>query len=110
MDAKALYDMLCSEQQNQDDARAALEVSVIKEDMQTLRAVARWVPHDKNPTDALTKVEGAHATPLLQMLQKCMYQIRAEQEELQHRAEVREELGYNPRPRHTGLVKEAEVR
>ena len=30
MDAKALYDMLCSEQQNQDDARAALEVSVKK--------------------------------------------------------------------------------
>ena len=85
-------------------------MSVIKEDMSTLGAVARWVPHDKNPTDALTKVEGAHATPLLAMLRSCTFKIRAEQEELQHRAEVREELGYNPRPHHTGLVEEAEVR
>ena len=30
MDAKALYDSLLSEQQNQDDERAALECSIIK--------------------------------------------------------------------------------
>ena len=55
MDAKALYDNLTSEQQSADDDREALEVSLIKEDMETLGCVPRWVPHDKNPTDALTK-------------------------------------------------------
>ena len=35
MDAKALYDAPLSEQQNQDDERAALECSLIKEDIET---------------------------------------------------------------------------
>ena len=56
MAAKALYDALLSEQQNQDDERAALECSLIKEDLETLRGRPRWVPHDKNPANALTKV------------------------------------------------------
>ena len=36
MDAQALYDALLSEQQNQDDERAAPECSLIKEDLETL--------------------------------------------------------------------------
>ena len=58
MDAKALYDSLMSEQTNQDDERACLEVSIIKEDFQVLGCVPRWVPHDKNPSDALPKIRG----------------------------------------------------
>ena len=68
MDAKALYDMLLSEQQNQDDARAKLQVSMTKEDLQILDGLPRWVPHDKNPADGLTKFEGAHMTPLMDLL------------------------------------------
>merc|ERR1712139_252167 len=60
MDAKALYDALLSEQQNQDDERAALECSLIKEDMESLGCRSRWVPYDNPPGDALTKCEGAH--------------------------------------------------
>ena len=51
MDAKALHDALLSEQQNQDDERAALECSLIKEDLQRMGGRLRWVPHDKNPAD-----------------------------------------------------------
>ena len=47
MDAKALYDALLSEQQSQDDERAALESSLTKEDIDTLGGRPRWVPHDK---------------------------------------------------------------
>ena len=47
MDAKALYDALLSEQRKQDDERAALECSLIEEDLETLGGRPRWVPHDK---------------------------------------------------------------
>ena len=47
MDAKALFDALLSEQQNQDDERAALECSLIREDMEALGCRPRWVPHDE---------------------------------------------------------------
>ena len=105
MDAKSLYDALISEQQNQDDERAALEASMIKEDMETLGAIPRWVPHDKNPVDALTKAEGAHThthahtEPLEKMLQSAHFTIRSEQQELMDTKEVKAEKGYVPRPR-----------
>ena len=41
IDAKALYDLLLTEQQGQDDERAALEVSLIKEDMESLACLPR---------------------------------------------------------------------
>ena len=47
MDAKSLYDAFHSEQSNQDDARAASETSIIREDMERMDVVPRWVPHDK---------------------------------------------------------------
>ena len=99
MDAKALYDSLMSEQTNQDDERACLEVSIIKEDFQVLGCVPRWVPHDKNPSDALTKAEGAHAMPLATLLKTSRFKIRAEAEELEERKDIKQEYGYVPRPR-----------
>jgi hypothetical protein len=99
MDAKALFDNISSEQQNADDERASLEVSLIKEDMVTLGCVPRWVPHDKNPTDGLTKADGAHMVPLQRLLATSKFAIRAEAEELTERKEVKDRLGYVPRPR-----------
>ena len=99
MDAKALYDALLSEQQNQDDERAALECSLIKEDLETLGGRPRWVPHDKNPADALTKCEGAHFEPMSRLLRTSTFSIREESEELEQRRAVKDVLGYVPRPR-----------
>ena len=99
MDAKSLYDSLHSEQQNQDDERAALECSLIKEDLETLGGRPRWVPHDKNPADALTKAEGSHFTPMARLLSTARFCIREETEELQDRKQTKEVLGYVPRPR-----------
>ena len=99
MDAKALYDMLLSEQQNQDDARAKLQVSMIKDDLQILDGLPRWVPHDKNPADGLTKFEGAHMVPLMDLLRTNQLRIIREADEMRSREEVREEKGYIPRPR-----------
>ena len=80
MDAEALYDALLSEQQNQDDERAALECSLIKEDLETLGGRPRWVPHDKNPADALTKVEGAHFALMARLLNTSRFCIKEESE------------------------------
>ena len=99
MDTKALYDALLSEQQNQDDERAALECSLIKEDLVTLGGRPRWVPHDKNPADALTKVEGAHFAPMSKLLNTSRFCIKEEAEELLERKQTKETLGYVPRPR-----------
>ena len=55
VDAKSLFDALVSEQTQQDDRRAALEVGVIRDDLAALGMRLHWVPHDLNPTDALTK-------------------------------------------------------
>ena len=99
MYAKALYDMLLSEQQHQDDARAKLYVSMIKEDLHILDGLPRWLPHDKNPADGLTKFEGAHMVPLMDLLRTNQLRIIQEKDELRSREQVREQKGYNPRPR-----------
>ena len=59
MDAKALFDNLVSEQSQGDHDRATLEVAIIKESLLVVGSRPRWIPHNENPSDALTKVEGA---------------------------------------------------
>ena len=93
MGAKALYDALLSEQQNQDDERAALECTLIREDMEVLGCRPRWVPHDKNPSDALTKCDGAHFDPMARLLRTSTFCIREEAEELEQRKAVKDVLG-----------------
>ena len=83
MGAKALYDALLPEQQNQDDERAALECSLLREHLETLGGRPRWAPHDKKTADALTKVEGATRT----------YDSTAEYVKVQHQGGVRGAFG-----------------
>ncbi len=103
MDAKSLYDALNSEQQNQDESRSALEAYMVKEDMERMMAIPRWIPHDKNPADALTKVHNAHSQPLEDMLRSHMLTIVHEDIVMDQRTKEREEKGYNPRRHATGV-------
>ena len=82
MDAKALFDALHSEQPQGDDERSALEVAIIKESLVVTQGRPRWVPHNLNPCDGLTKVEGAHVEPLLKLLKSNSYCIEEEDEVL----------------------------
>ena len=69
-----------------------------------LGAIPRWVPHDKNPADALTKCDGAHCTPLIQLTTTSRWKLTFEEEELATRAEYREKTGKsNRRPRHSKI-------
>ena len=40
------------------EKRAAMEISVIRDSMDSLGATARWVPHELNVSDCLTKRKG----------------------------------------------------
>ncbi|CAE7512755.1 GIP [Symbiodinium pilosum] len=78
VDAKSLYDGVHSEQPNGEDDRSALEMAVIQESLQALGGRIRWVPHNRNPADGLTKLLGAHMDPLLELLATNSFQLEDE--------------------------------
>ena len=85
IDAKSVYDSTSSsERQFQgDDDRAALEAAMIQESLAKLRARLRWMPHNLNPSDSLTKLpKAAHMAPLYTLLEKKGMVIQAEEIEL----------------------------
>ncbi|OLQ12867.1 hypothetical protein AK812_SmicGene3197 [Symbiodinium microadriaticum] len=77
-DAKSLYDALHSEQSHGDDDRSALEIAIIQGSLEKLRGRIRWVPHNFNPADGLTKLIGAHMEPLHKLLATHHYMIEEE--------------------------------
>ena len=99
IDAKSLFDAVLSEQTLQEDRRNALEVAVSRESFAALGTRIRWAPHDKNPTDALTKGEHAHIVPLERLVMTGRLAIMCESRKLSKRQEVKKEMGYCPRPR-----------
>ena len=46
----------------------------------------RWVPHNFNPSDAMTKIKGAHLQPCLDVLASGMYHLKTEAANLADRA------------------------
>ena len=42
---------------------------------------ARWVPHDKNPVDPMTKI-GGNVQPLLDLMRKSKYKLIVEEDEM----------------------------
>ena len=82
IDAKALYDSLLNDQAGECE-RSNLEVAVIKESLQVCRSRVRWVPHNFNPADSLTKYPGAHLEPLVRLLKASTFKVTDEQQTLQ---------------------------
>ena len=82
MDAKSLYDSLNSEQSQGDDDRSALETAIIRESLSVCRGRPRWVPHNHNPADSMTKFAGGHHEPLLKLLQSGCFMIEDEEQVL----------------------------
>ena len=70
---------------------------VIEELVERTVGRMRWLPHNKNPADSLTKFKGAHVEPLLRLLATGHLQLSPEAEELQARAKEKEALGYSRR-------------
>ena len=62
----------------------------------------RWVPHEKNSVDCLTKVKG-NVLPLLELMKTSRYKLVGEEQEMAQRADYRAATGKrNPRPKITG--------
>ena len=78
-DAKSLFDALHSEQASGEDDRSALEIAIIQESLQKLHGRIRWIPHNFNPADGLTKLEGAHMQPLMKLLRTNHLMIEQEE-------------------------------
>ena len=79
VDAKSLFDGVHSEQAQGEDDRSALEMAVIQESLKALKGRIRWVPHNKNPSDGLTKLTGAHMAPLLELISTNAFTLEEEQ-------------------------------
>ena len=65
-DSKNVYDAL-NDELPQDDKKAAVETPIIEELLERMRGRSRWIPHNANPSDALTKILGAHVQPLMDL-------------------------------------------
>ena len=57
----------------------------------------RWIPHNENPADALTKMAGAHVAPLWSLLRTGMMTIKKEEISLADRKAEKDEQGYASR-------------
>ena len=97
-DAKSMYDNLNREQYAGAEKRAALEILVIRDSLESMDGVCKWVPHEENPVDCMSKMRG-NATRMLEMFRKASYRLTAEEEVLEERRQYREATGQrNPRP------------
>ena len=99
MDAKSLYDNLVKESTSQSEKRAAMEVVIARESLDVMQGVPRWIPHEANVVDAMTKLK-SNKRPLLKFLREAKIKLTPEKTILEERARYREETGkYNPRPK-----------
>ena len=102
-DSKGVFDNLNREQAGA-ERYSALDASYMKNRMAEIGCKPRWLPHDSNPADALTKFRGAHAAPLHRIISSGKCKLAAEEDELARKAEAKATLGYIPRPK-TGILK-----
>ena len=100
-DAKSLFDNLSREQFTGAERRAALEICVIRDSLESLGGAAKWVPHEENPVDCLTKLKG-NAARMVQLMKTARFQLTNVEAEMTKRKEYREQTGKrNPRPMRT---------
>ena len=96
-DAKSLYDNLVRES-TKGERRAALELVICRESLCALHGTQRWLPHEKNPTDCLTKLCG-NSEQLISLLKNGFFKLSAENQVMQERSDYRTHTGKrNPRP------------
>jgi len=63
---------------------------------------SRWLPHNFNPSDGLTKLKGAHLAPMLDLLNSGFYTLKMEEINLQERAAAKAATGSVPRQKQSG--------
>jgi len=99
VDAKSLFDGAASEQASGEDDRSALEIAIIQDSLARCKGRLRWIPHNLNPADMLTKLSQAHELPMMKMLKTSMFQIAAEDEILKEgrQHDQRKKVKFDPK-------------
>ena len=100
-DSKGVFDSLNNELP-QDDKKSAVEMPIIEELLQRMNGRSRWIPHNVNPSDGLTKLKGAHMQPLMDLLQSGCYHLKTEEVNLAERAAQKETQGRATRQKVSG--------
>ena len=83
IDSKGLYDALNNELP-QDDKKVAVEIPIIERIMSRMKGRSRWIPHNCNPSDALTKLKGTLLGPTISGQKR----LNSKKELLQRRMEA----------------------
>ena len=89
VDAKSLYDQLSKATVGGSDRRTAIEIQIIREDLNTLSGRIRWVDHASMLADGLTKLRGSNEA-LYRTARTGQFRIQAEAEHLKAREEARQ--------------------
>ena len=95
IDSKSLFDGSSNEQPQGDCERTTLEVAVIHDSLARTKGRVRWVPHNRNPADMLTKLKQAHEAPMMELLRTSQFKIEEEADVLatgrqgEHRMKVK---------------------
>ena len=63
----------------QEDKKAALETPVTEEIMCRVNGRVCWIPYNRNPSDGLAKLKGAHLEPLMDLLKTSFYTLIVEE-------------------------------
>ena len=98
-DSKGKHDALNNELP-QDDKKSVVHMPIIEQLMFRMFGRCRWVPHNFNSSDALTKIKGAHLQTCLDLLASGMYHLKTEAANLADRAAEKENTGKKARNKH----------
>eukprot|EP00971_Amphidinium_carterae_P036557 718587-Amphidinium_carterae.1 len=99
VDSKSVFDLIHGGNLTGADKKASLELLVCKDALLSLDGELRWVPHELNPSDSMTKGNANHEC-LLRLLTLCQYSLRAEKDIMEERRQYRDEhQRSNPRPK-----------
>eukprot|EP00971_Amphidinium_carterae_P306349 6087951-Amphidinium_carterae.1 len=105
VDSKSLYDVIRGTNIDGVERQAGLESLLARDLLKSLKATIRWIPHEHNPSDSMTKISANHEC-LMSMLQTSTVRLRPASEILEERKEYRETTGKsNPRPKNPGFQK-----
>eukprot|EP00971_Amphidinium_carterae_P205052 4069609-Amphidinium_carterae.1 len=101
-DNKGVHDCLNKEGFSKMEKRTTLELAVIQNTLVNCHMELRWLPHELNVADSLTKLNG-HSESLQRLIVDGTVTFTRASDILQNRHEERQRLGYNSRPNRSGV-------
>eukprot|EP00971_Amphidinium_carterae_P238567 4735877-Amphidinium_carterae.2 len=79
VDSNSLYDVIGGTKIDRVKRRAGLESLLARDLLKSLKATIRWIPHEHNPSDSMTKISANHER-LMSRLQTSTLHLRPETE------------------------------